>query len=188
MRKLSVFNQVSVDGFFRTMDGAIDWVKDRQGDDPEFREFISGNASGGGVLLFGRKTYEMMAGFWQTPMAAEQFPVVARQMNALPKIVFSKTLKEATWQNTTLLKGDLVGEVRKLKSGPGEPMAILGSGSIVAPLARAGLIDEVQFLVFPVVLGEGASMFAGVGKTLDLKLKSTRVFRNGIVSLVYESK
>ena len=56
MRKLSVFNQVSADGFFRTTDGAIDWFKDRQGDDPEFREFISGNASGGGVLLFGRKT------------------------------------------------------------------------------------------------------------------------------------
>ena len=188
MRKLSVFNQVSVDGFFRTMDGGIDWVKDRQGDDPEFREFVSGNASGGGALVFGRKTYDMMASFWPTPMAAEQFPVVARQMNALPKIVFSKTLNAASWQNTTVVKGDLVGEMHKLKNGPGEPMAILGSGSIVAPLARAGLIDELQLLVFPVVLGAGVSMFAGVGETLDLKLKSTRAFRNGTVFLVYERK
>lgn len=188
MRKLSVFNQVSVDGFFRTTDGAIDWVKERQGDDPEFREFISNNASGGGVLLFGRKTYEMMASFWPTPMAAEQFPVVARQMNALPKIVFSKTLKEATWKNTTVVNGDLVSEVRKLKDGPGEPMAILGSGSIVAPLGRAGLIDEYQLLVFPVVLGAGASMFAGIGTSMDLNLKSTRAFRNGTVFLVYGRK
>src|SRR5215467_10749659 len=114
MRKLSVFNQVSVDGYFRTTDGDIDWVKQRQGDDPEFKAFIGGNASGGGVLLFGRKTYEMMASFWPTP-AAEQFPEVAKGMKTAEKVVFSKTLKKPTWNNTTVVNGDLVAEVRKLK-------------------------------------------------------------------------
>jgi|SRR4051812_40432697 dihydrofolate reductase len=187
MRKLGVFNQVSLDGYFRTTEGGIDWAHRAQGDDPEFKQFISGNASGGGVLLFGRKTYEMMASFWPTPAAAEQFPAVAKGMNAAPKIVFSKTLKKATWSNTTVIGGDLVTEVRKLKEASGEPMTILGSGSIVAPLARAGLIDAYQLLVFPLVLGEGVSMFAGVGKNVGLTLQSTRAFGNGIVLLVYES-
>ena len=80
MRRLSVFNSVSVDGYFRTTDGDIDWLKGPQGDDPEFKQFISGNASGESVLLFGRKTYDMMAAFWPTPEAAAQFPEVAKGM------------------------------------------------------------------------------------------------------------
>ena len=185
MRKLTVFNQVSVDGYFRTTAGDIGWVHEQR-EDPEFKEFIAGNASGGGVLVFGRKTYEMMSSFWPTPAAAQQFPVVAKQMNALPKVVFSKTLKRAAWNNTTLVAGDAVTEMRRLKQQPGEPMAILGSGSIVAPLARAGLIDEYQLVLFPLILGDGVSMFDGVGKTVGLKLKSSRTFRNGIAFLVYE--
>ena len=186
MRRLSVFNQISLDGYFRTPSGDVSWTHQLQGDDAEFRDFIAGNASGGGALMFGRKTYEMMASFWPTPAAAAQFPVVAEQMNLLPKLVFSRTLKAASWSNTTLLEGDLLGEVRRLKSEPGAPMAILGSGSLVAPLARAGLIDEYQMLVFPLVLGEGVTMFDGIGQRLVLKLKSTRTFRNGITFLVYE--
>jgi dihydrofolate reductase len=185
MRKLSVFNQVSVDGYFRTRTGDIGWVH-QQREDPEFKEFIAGNASGGGELVFGRKTYEMMASFWSTPAAAQQFPIVAKQMNALPKVVLSKTLKQAAWANTILLDGDPVAEVRRLKQQAGEPLAILGSGSLVAPLARAGLIDEFQIVVFPLLLGDGVSMFDGVGTTVGLKLKSTRTFGNGIAFLVYE--
>ena len=185
MRKLSVFNQVSVDGFFRSTDGDIGWMKERQGDDPEFRAFIGGNASGRSVLLFGRKTFEMMASFWPTPMAAAQMPEVAKGMNAAPKIVFSRTLKKAAWNNTTVLGGDLIGEVRKLKEAPGDPLVILGSGTIVAQLARAGLVDEYQLLVFPVVLGAGVTMFAGVDKPIDLRLESSRAFMNGTVFMVY---
>jgi dihydrofolate reductase len=185
MGKLIVFNQVSIDGYFRTKDGDIGWVK-RQREDAEFKEFIGGNASGGGVLLFGRKTYEMMFSFWPTPAAADQFPEVAKGMNAARKIVFSKTLTDAKWNNTTVVSGDLVTAVRKLKEASGDPLVILGSGSIVAPLARAGLIDEYQIVLFPIVLGDGVSMFAGVGKTVDLKLKSSRAFKNGIEFLVYE--
>src|SRR5438477_11467549 len=124
MRKLTVFNQVSVDGYFRTTAGDIGWVHEQR-EDPEFKEFIAGNAAGGGVLVFGRKTYEMMASFWPTPAAAKQFPQVAAQMNSLPKIVFSKTLKKASWSHTRIAK-DLVPEMGKLKSEPGEPLAILG--------------------------------------------------------------
>jgi dihydrofolate reductase len=187
MRKLSVFNQVSVDGYFKTPSGDIGWMH-RPDDDEEFREFTKGNAVAGGVLVFGRKTYETMASFWPTPQAAEQFPEVARQMNALPKVVFSKTMDRASWNNTTVVRGDLVGEMRKLKGSSGEPIAILGSGSIVSQLTQAGLIDEYQVLVIPVVLGEGTTMFEGAKKKLDLTLTESRTFRNGKAFLVYEPK
>jgi dihydrofolate reductase len=188
MRKLSVFEQISVDGYFKTPSGDIRWMHQPDDDDPEFKQFTNDNAVAGGVLLFGRKTYETMASFWPTPAAAEQFPDVARQMNSLPKVVFSKTLDQPSWNNTTVIQDDMVAEVKKMKSEPGEPIAILGSGSIVSQLTEAGLIDEYQILVIPVVLGKGTTMFDGAKKVMNLALKKTRTFRNGKAFLVYEPK
>jgi dihydrofolate reductase len=187
MRKLSVFNQISVDGYFKTPNGDISWAH-QPDNDPEFKEFTAGNALAGGMLLFGRKTYEMMERFWPTPQAAKQFPEVASQMNSLPKVVFSKTMEKASWNNTTLVKGDLDAAVRKLKSEPGGPMTIMGSGTIVSQLTQAGLIDEYQMLVHPVVLGDGTTMFDGARKMLNLTLTTSRTFRNGSAYLVYHPR
>ena len=115
--------------------GGMGWAH-KDPDDAEWNAFVAENANGGGQLLFGRITYEFMASYWPTPMAVENNPVVAERMNGMPKIVFSRTLDEASWNNTTLVKGDLVAEVRKLKKDAGADMAILGSGSIVSQLAR----------------------------------------------------
>jgi len=185
MRKLIVFNHVSLDGYF--VDGASDmsWAKaDNQ--DAEWDAFVAGNASGGGVLVFGRITYDLMAGFWPTPFAIESMPVVAAGMNNTPKVVFSRTLDHASWNNTTLVKGDLAAEMRKMKQASGENMAILGSGGIVSQLAQEGLIDEYHIVVNPVVLGQGRTMFDGVKEKLRLKLTKTRAFGNGNVLLCYE--
>jgi dihydrofolate reductase len=184
MRTLSVFNQVSVDGYFASVTGDMGWM--RQGDnDPELKDFVDGNASRASVLVFGRRTYEMMASFWPTPAAAAQSPALAARMNALPKIVFSRTLARAPWSGTTLLPGDPLEEIRRLKREPGDPLVILGSGGLVGPLVAAGLVDEVQLLVAPVVLGAGRSMFAGVEAPVGLRLESTRTFPSGKVFLVY---
>lgn len=184
MRRLIVFNNVSLDGYFVDANGEMSWAH-RHDQDAEWNDFVSGNASGGGELLFGRKTYELMASFWPTPMAAQMQPVMAERMNALRKTVFSRTLDKASWSNTTLVKGDLVEEVRKLKSGPGKGMTILGSGSIVAQLAQVGLIDEYQLVVNPIVLGKGRTMFEGIQEKLNLKPTQTRLFGNGNVLLCY---
>ena len=185
MRKLLVFNHVSLDGYFVDKNGDMSWAKaDHQ--DAEWNAFVAENASGEGVLLFGRITYELMAGFWPTPFAIENMPVVAEGMNSMPKVVFSRTLDQASWNNTTLVKGDLAAEIRKMKQEPGEGMAILGSGSIVSQLAQEGLIDEYQIVVNPVVLGAGRTMFDGVKEKLSLKLTKTRAFGNGNVLLCYE--
>ena len=187
MRKLSVFNQSTVNGFFATKTGDIEWAH-RKDDDAEFREFIANNASGDGELMFGRKTYEMMASFWPTPMAAQQMPAVAKGMNAMTKHVVSRTLAKVSWQNAKLLSGNLVEAVRALKASDGPGIAILGSGSLVAQLSDAGLVDEWQVLILPVVLGEGRTMFEGLKKQLDLTLVKTRTFKNGNALLVYEPR
>jgi dihydrofolate reductase len=185
MPRLVAFNQVTLDGYFAGAKGDFSWGhKDKS--DAEWSEFVAGNASGGGVLLFGRITYQLMASYWPTPMAAQNDPVVARHMNELSKVVFSRTLDKATWSNTRLIKGELVTEVRAMKEAPGQDMAILGSGSIVAQLAQEGLIDEFQVVVNPVVLGKGRTMFEGVRDKLALKLTKTRPFTNGSVLLCYE--
>jgi len=154
MRKLVAFIQVTLDGHFAAPNGDIDWAhKDNK--DAEWSAFVADNATGGGQLVFGRVTYEMMASFWPTPLAFERDPIVAERMNNLPKVVFSRTLDKASWNNTTLMKGDLAQAVRKLKQESGKQMAILGSGSIVSQLAQEGLIDEYQLVVNPVALGKG---------------------------------
>jgi dihydrofolate reductase len=185
MRRLVAFNNVTLDGYFTGENGDISWFKNIDSD-PEFKAFIAENASGNGMLLFGRVTYELMAGYWPTPHAMQQDPVVAKGMNSLPKIVFSRTLSSASWSNTKLVKGDLLAEVRRLKDESDRDMAILGSGSIVSQLTKERMIDEYQFVVNPVIIGKGRPLFDGVKTPLPLKLTRTRAFRNGNVLLCYE--
>jgi dihydrofolate reductase len=185
MRKLIVFNHVSLDGYFTDANGDMSFAQN-DNPDAEWDSFVAGNASSGGTLVLGRVTYELMVSFWPTPLAAENMPVVAERMNNLPKVVFSRTLDKVSWNNTKLVKGDMTGEIRRMKKEAGEDMVIFGSGSIVLQLAEEGLIDEYQIVVDPVVLGKGRTMFEGIKEKLTLKLKSTRTFGNGNVLLCYE--
>jgi dihydrofolate reductase len=185
MSRLTMFETISLDGYFTDANGDMSWAH-RGDDDPEWTAFVSQNASGGGALLFGRVTYQMMESFWPTPIAAERMPVVARRMNEATKIVFSRTLKRATWNNTRLVREDPVAEVRRLKRESDVDMAILGSGSIVAQLAKAGLIDEYQLVVAPVLLGAGRTPFDGLDGRLPLRRTKSREFANGNVVLYYE--
>ncbi len=183
MTKLIVFNQVSLDGYISDAKGDMSWA---HREDPEWRAFTAENAQKEALLLFGRVTYEMMAGFWPTPFAVQNLPAVAQRMNSFPKVVFSRTLKHATWNNTRLVKADLAGEVRTMKAKDGPQMVLMGSGSIVAQLAEAGLVDEFQIVVNPLVLGGGKSMFSGVRERVKLKPTRTRAFANGNILLCYE--
>jgi dihydrofolate reductase len=183
MRRVHVFNNISLDGFFTDAKGDMSWAHKQ---DDEWNAFASGNASGQGELLFGRVTYEMMAAFWPTPEAAQMLPEVAAGMNAMRKTVFSRTLDTVTWKNTTLVKGDLVTEVDRLKRQSGPDMVILGSGTIVSQLTQARLIDEYQVVLNPVVVGQGRTLFETVEGRVSLRLTKTRVFTNGNVVLWYE--
>ena len=182
MRKVTVFNLVTLDGYFAGQGGDISW----HNVDEEFQELANKASNSGNTLLFGRVTYELMASYWPTPEAIKNDPIVAKGMNSATKIVFSRTLNKVDWNNTRLVKNDMLSEIRKLKQESGKDLTVLGSGSIVSQLARERLIDEYQILLNPVVIGKGKTMFEGVKDRFSLKLTKTRVFGNGNVLLCYE--
>ena len=183
MRKLLVFNNITLDGYFTDSNSDMSWA--HKNADEEWNKFTSENASGGGVLLFGRKTYDLMASFWPTEQARQMMPEVAEGMNNLPKVVFSRTMDKATWNNTKLVKENMVEEVRQMKSESGDGMVIMGSGTIVSQLTQARLIDEFQFIVHPLILGSGRTLFEGVPEQFRLKRINSRTFGNGNVLLTY---
>jgi len=183
MGKLVVFNFVTLNGFFKGPGGDISWHQ--HGGMQDEKEFAERNAQSGATLLFGRVTYQMMAGYWPSPIARQNDPVMAEGMNKADKIVFSKTLDKAEWSNTRLIRGNMIEEVRKLKEVPGKDMAILGSGTIATQLAEHGLIDEYQLMVDPVVIGDGTPVFKNVDHQVSLKLTDTKVFKSGRVLLCY---
>jgi len=185
MQKLIVFNNVSLDGYFTGLNGDLSWTNMNK-QDKESKAFTAENAKGGGVLIFGRITYQMMVGYWSTPLASKNDPEVAEHINKSPKVVFSRTLDKVSWNNTKLVKDNMVTEVRKMKQESGKGMVILGSGSIVSQLTGEGLIDEYQFVVNPVILGKGKTMFEGLKEKLNMKLTNTRTFGNGNILLCYQ--
>ncbi len=190
MRKVFVFNLASLDGYFEGPNGDISWHNVTSGSemDAEFNEYAVEMLNSVDTLIFGRVTYELMAGYWPTPDAMKNDPIVAERMNNLPKIVFSRTLNKAEWNNTRLVKDNIAEETSKLKRQPGKDMALLGSGSIIPELAPLGLIDEYRIMVNPVVLGSGNPLFKGIKDRLNLRLLKTRTFRNGNVLLYYQPK
>jgi len=183
MQKLIVFNHVSLDGFFTDLSGDMSWAHKQ---DAEWDAFTEANAASGGVLLFGRVTYDLMASYWPTPAALKQFPLVAKRMNGLPKVVFSRTMSKASWQNTELVKVDIAAAVRKLKQATGPGMVIFGSGTIVSQLTEERLIDAYQIVVDPIILGKGRTLFEGLKEKMPLKLTESRIFGNGNALLTYE--
>ena len=185
MGKVNVFNFITLNGFYKGPAEDISWHS--QGSSEENDLAIEGLGSGG-AILFGRVTYTMMASYWPTPEALRDNPEVAKGMNNAEKIVFSRTLKKPLWNNTKLMSGNLVEEIKKLKQESGKDMVILGSGSIVSQLAEYGLIDEYQFLLDPVAIGDGTPVFKGISRRLDLKLRQTKTFRNGAVLLTYATR
>ncbi|MFH1119263.1 MAG: dihydrofolate reductase family protein [Bacteroidota bacterium] len=181
MRKLSAFSFITLNGFTHGTDGDISWH--RHGE--EENHYASESLKPGNVLLFGRVTYEMMASYWPTPMAAENDPVVAAGMNKALKIVFSTTLKSAGWENTRIISSNVVEAVMVMKNQPGPDITILGSGSILSQLAGHGLVDEYQIMIDPVAIGSGVPVFNGIGQKLELNLTGVQTFKSGVVLLGY---
>ena len=184
MRKLIFFMLTTLDGYFEGPDRDINW----HNVDEEFNEFAIQQTGEFGALLFGRVTYELMASYWPTDAARHDDPMVAGLMNSLPKIVFSKTLKKAEWENTKLVKDNFVEEVSTLKEQPGRDLAIFGSSDLAVTFIDRSLIDEFRIMINPTVLGAGKPLFQGIKSKLDLTLVKSRTFKSGNVLLYYEVK
>ena len=180
MRKLIMWNLVSLDGFF---EGAKSW--DLGWHDSvwggELERLSIDQLNSADTLLFGRATNEGMASYW--PSAKGE---VADLMNQIRKVVFSRTLEKASWNNTRLVHGDAEEEVAKLKKQPGKDLLIFGSANLSTTLIRHRLIDEYRLCLAPIVLGRGTPLFKASSETMKLKLLETRPLKSGGVILRYE--
>lgn len=183
MRKLIVFNFLTLDGFFEGSNKEIDWFNV----DEEFHEFAIAQLNSADPLLFGRVTYQHMASYWPTQQAIANNPIIAKRMNSIEKIVVSRTLNKAEWNNTTLIKKNVAERIMKIKQLPGEDIFIFGSGALSSYLYSNGLIDEFRLMINPVALGKGNAFFKGLDEKLNLKLKRTKTFDSGNVLLYYET-
>ena len=182
MRKLFAFNMVSLDGFFEGPNQDISW----HNTDDEFNQFAIEQTGAVDTILFGRKTYELMASYWPTESAIKDDPDIARLMNNVSKIVFSRTLQKAEWINTRLITDNIEEEILNLKAQPGKELAVFGSADLLSTLIELDLVDEHRIIVNPVVLGKGTPLFKDVERPLNLQLVRSRVFASGNVLLYYQ--
>jgi dihydrofolate reductase len=176
--KLIMWNLMTLDGFVEGPNRDISWHEDVWGEELEKLSIEQGLSAGG--LMFGRVTYELMANHW--PRATGE---VADFMNALPKYVFSRTLKTSGWNNTQMFGGDVSGTVARLKRDNARDIFLFGSADLAASLIPHGLIDEFRIAVNPIILGGGSPLFKQ-GQRVKLKLIDSRPLSTGIVILRYE--
>ncbi|MBI3579636.1 MAG: dihydrofolate reductase [Ignavibacteriales bacterium] len=188
MRKVVSFMHISFDGFTAGPNGELDWISY----DGELEKYAEGVVNSVGTALYGRTTYHMMESYWPTvpknPASTKHELDHAHWVEHIPKVVFSKTLQKVTWNNTTLIKNNIVEEVSKLKQQPGKDLVIFGSPGLTRAFIDLDLIDEYRLTVNPVVLGNGIPMFKGVKEKIILKLLDTKALNNGVVTFHYETK
>jgi dihydrofolate reductase len=179
MRRLVAWDLMTLDGYF---EGRNPW-------DLGFHETVWGEELEAfsleqgkeiGTLLFGRRTYEGMAGYWSQETGA-----IADMMNSIDKAVATRTLDEATWNNTRLLKGEAAEAVRALKAEEGKDVYVFGSADLLDSLLKAGLVDEYRICVAPVVLGGGNPLFKPQDQQVQMRLQSARPLKTGGAILTY---
>lgn len=178
MRQVIVSNLTSVDGFFEGPNQELDWHVV----DDEFHAYAIDMLRNADCLLFGAATYKVMAAYWPTASAGE----IADKMNSLPKIVFSRTLKRVTWNNSRLVSTSIPEEVSKLKQQTGKDIVILGSAKLASSLLESALVDEYRVIVNPILLGKGNPLFTGITERIRLKLLASKVLASGVVILSYK--
>jgi dihydrofolate reductase len=181
MRKIFWFEMASLDGYHETGPNGLDW----HNVDGDFHDFALGQLHESDTLLFGRRTYEMMAAFWPTEAGLTVDPEIAEAMNALPKVVVSGTLLTAGWAPSTIISSDVEAELARLKAKPGRDIALIGSSALAAHLVSAGLLYVLRVMVNPVVLGHGHPLLEGASR-MQLSLTGVREFRSGNVLLTYK--
>ena len=179
---------VSLDGFVCGPNEEMNWIIM---DEEIFQDAIDA-ASLTDTALYGRVTYEMMKSYWPSVLTNSSSTKLelhhADWVENIDKIVFSRTMSEAGWNNTRLIKKNIAEEVRQLKQQAGRNMMIFGSPGLTHSFMQLDLIDEYKFNINPVILGKGIQLFENVSDRIDLRLLSERKFKSGVIGLHYETK
>lgn len=187
MRKLVLFMHMSLDGFAADPDRALNFLTY----DKELQQWADELVKTVGSPVYGRTTYQLMESYWPTvlkdPDADKRSLEHAQWVENVPKIVFSKTLTEVSWNNTQLIKDNIGEEVNKLKQQPGKDLVIFGSPGLSANLMNMRLIDEYKLTVHPIILGSGISVFTDNKTRSTLKLLESKTLKSGVVTLHYQT-
>jgi len=182
-RRLFVSMITSLDGYIEGPGRELDWFHDG---DPQFEQYCDEMVDSVGVALYGRRSYELMVEHWpgaeRSPRSAQEL-AFARKMNALPKVVLSRTLDHATWNNTRVVSD--AASIAALKREPGKPIVAWAGAGLVSTLARLGLVDEYRLVVHPVLLGGGTPMFQDVAARRRLELVRTTQLGKSLAVLCY---
>lgn len=181
-RKLKLQVQTSLDGFIAGKNGEMDWMEWNW--DGPLKQYVSELTETVDCIILGRKLAEGFIPYWATNTQEEG----AETMNKLPKIVFTKTLKQSNWDNTILATGDIVDEITKLKNQDGKDIIVYGGANFVSELIKNRLIDEYHLLINPTLIGDGMAIFKGITDMQHLKLKKAIGFECGISVQHYELK
>lgn len=179
---------VTLDGFISGPNCELDWHFQCWTND--MAHSLCEQLSKADTILLGRVTYAAMARYWPSKSKDLSFPrediAFANMMNNYTKLVFSKTLAAAQWNNSIVVKGNIAGEITRLKQQPGYDMIVYGSGRVVSALIHLGLVDEYHMWVHPVLLGKGKPLFKNLPDRFTMKLYKTTTFSSGVVLLYYE--
>ncbi|MHB8544360.1 MAG: dihydrofolate reductase family protein [Leptospirales bacterium] len=180
MKKVIFQMSISLDGYFEGPNREIDWHLV----DNEFNAWAVEMLKATDLLVMGRRTYELMASYW--PTAKDNDTRVKEQMNGTPKLVFSRTLNKVEWQNSRLATGSIAEETARLKQVSGDGRIYVGGSQLGASFLEQGLVDELHFILMPVLLGKGNTVLDGIKKRYPLRLLSTKTFQSGNMLLIYE--
>ncbi len=186
MRELKLQVQMSVDGFVARTKGELDWMMWDW--DDELKNYVIELTDSIDTILLGRKMTEGFVSHWSNVVKSPDDPSYsfAKIMVDTPKVVFSKTLNKSEWENTSIAKGDLVDEIKKLKNQKGKDIIVYGGASFVSSLIKEGLIDEYHLFINPSAIGKGMTIFNDVNSKLNLELVKSKAFDCGIVVNHYE--
>ncbi len=179
MRKVALAMFISLDGFIEGPNREL--VPPAYSADLD-RYWIKANSAEADLMMYGRVCYEGMAQFWTSSSAPKE---EAKTLTAVPKIVFSRTLKSATWSNTTIVRDNIADTVMKLKEQAGGDIVLIGGAGIANTFMKQGLIDEYRLLVSPIVLGAGTPLFQGGYSRFNLTLADSKTFDTGAILLTY---
>ena len=191
MRSIHLFVMLSLDGYFEGPNHDLSW----HNVDDEFNKYAIEQLKETGLILFGRRTYQLMEDFWPKaavdPETSPDDREVARLMNNTEKIVFSRTLEGVreteNWKNVKLRSKVDPVEIRRLKEMPGKDIWV-GTSDLAVSFIKESLIDEFRFMVNPVIVGGGTRIFQGLDQRLDLELTKTRRFQSGNMLVYYRPR
>lgn len=184
MRRIILSIPITLDGYIEGPQRELDWVIA----DDDLHNFFTQQLKNADLLIFGRVAYELLADYWPTaasdPKITRGMLDFANTINPMPKIVYSRTLEKAGW-NTRILRSFVPEEVMELKAQPGRNIALSGGASIAQTFLQHGLVDEIQLMIQPAVIGGGTALFGGIQDSMRMEFQWKKEFNSGAVALCY---